>query len=392
MKYCILFLLCASFIIIASGQNKMVKSKEFYQSLHCTKSSWIIVSGIKVNNSEKEYRFILDTGSTDSSISEELCSVLGIKKVGTNSVSDGTTKQLIDYGVANINIAGIDFDNVQVDIINLAYLNNFECDIDGIIGLNLMKQCAWKITKDSIIISNRIKNFDLRNYEKLKFSVDNSPKVRIELLRNYQSDVLLDLGDNNLFTINYESAKYLRKDKKNTGKGLHSSTTFGNKETQTAEIFKPSGSFIFYKTKMILPDIIAEVNYDIDGSDVIGAGILDYFNFIIDFSKEELFAEQNRNIIDNDRLDTFGFTCVVENNHVIVGFLWDNSSAQKAGIKLNDEIYSINNLSFDNILQLSTCEIYNQIRQELKKETILLKIRDQGGKEKIYELKKERIL
>lgn len=76
----------------------------------------------------------------------------------------------------------------------------------------------------------------------------------------------------------------------------------------------------------------------------IGMGLLNRFDFIIDFQGATLFLKPNRSFSDNFEYDMSGFKVDKVNGAYVVNFVQENSPAKRAGLQAEDRILSINDL------------------------------------------------
>ena len=365
-------LLCLQSRDILGIDQAQVQTKEFYQTILLLKEEgYVIVPNIRINNSTKTYNFIFDTGSSTTSLSKRVADELNLTPMGNDSVSDGIYIHYDDYTYVDIKINGVCFEKTKSHIIDFSAINNTLCEVDGIIGVNLMKACIWQIEEDTITLTNEIKNLKKSSYEKQKFHLSSVPIIKVGLRNNMECEMILDLGDNTLIAFNEESVPYIRKRGTIKGWGQYYSTVYGQSEKDTFEKFQPSEPLIIGKTP--LNEIVADINYDNNtrlGN--IGSELLDYYNIIIDFPKKRLYTKQISTKYENQKLETFGFKYKLLGNKLFITYLWSNSPAQQAGIKIGQEIKQINGINVSDLTKVEPCESYKILENIFDKKSVTI--------------------
>lgn len=106
---------------------------------------------------------------------------------------------------------------------------------------------------------------------------------------------------------------------------------------------------------------------------ILGAEIINRFNFIIDYSNKVLYLQPNR--MYDLPIDTkvFPFRLVEEDNKVVVQHIIDHTDAAKQGIKAGDEILEVNRQPVKDLLWVK-----EQIK--LSEGAVHLKIRNANNK------------
>lgn len=350
----------------------------------------LLVQDIQINNSNKSYNFIIDTGSSFCSISKDVAQEFNINVTKNDVFFDGLNEYRVDYSYFHIKIKGYDFGNIRCDIIDIPNILPFCKHIDGIIGGNLLKDFVWKITNNKITFSKKIKNFDIKKYTKHKLDLlKNVPYLKkLKIKNNIQSDILFDLGDNTLFSVGKETQKYIRKTCKTIGYGSMFTTICGDIPNDTISRFRLESPLIIGGVPLY--NIIGESNFDMFGG-TIGSLILIYCDIIIDYNKKRFYLYQKKPF-DDDLFKTFGFKYKINTKYAEIIFLWNTSQVNKQGLSLGDKILSINNINIENLLKtMPICELYKIIDFELEKNIISLKVKSANNNIKECVLHKENL-
>jgi len=85
---------------------------------------------------------------------------------------------------------------------------------------------------------------------------------------------------------------------------------------------------------------------------IIGNNILERFDVIFDFKNSNVYFKPNKNFNNAFAHDKFGFLYVdrfkTMKSWIVTG-LFENSSAEKSGLKIDDRIISVNNIPVEKI-------------------------------------------
>ena len=359
----------------------------------------IVVKNVSINGSKKKYNFLFDTGSNLTYISKKIADEIKFIPTIKDSVSDGYTSKLLDFGKVEIDIKDVCFKDVYVGIDES--VNNELLCIDGIIGFNLISKSIWKIdlSKNILLFTDDLKNIkDKEEYYSQKiFIIHSLPYVVCGFENIYRATMLFDLGDNSTIYL-YSSYDFLTKRGKifkSSGINITQSSFSTEIDTLITAEKIMFNKFNFGKTtkkraenlENFLKYPVADIE-NINTSNVIGAGILDYYSLIMDFPHKKIYTRLFNNQFE---LSSYGIAIGYFNKHYEVLLVWENSPAQKQNIKPGDIILQINNLDLQNFSHNPPCILNKNIEEELKKDTIELRIKNVNDKVKIYTLTKENI-
>lgn len=338
------FSVCGGEVVKGGGSN------EFYYPVAFEKyHRLLLITEVKINGSSKFYRFIFDTGSSDCAVFGELANDLKIKSSEKHSVTDGTISCDIEYTKLDFQISGICFKNIQTDILENE-TDNFLCGIDGIIGANLIKKCAWEISSKGIHISNSIKNIDTDLYTMQKVKMGTVPIVSAAFGSQYGGNVLFDLGYAGFFAIHQNDIKYISKKDILLGCGSYFHTMMTDREIEkdTIRVFKPKYDFVFGEDTVYNSIIDVCCDSDLEMS-LLGSQILDYYDVLLDFGKRRLYTKQRKKEYLSACYNSFGLRYSFVDRHVLISFIWDKSSAKNRGLKLGQEIEEVNGITISDI-------------------------------------------
>lgn len=349
----------------------------------------LIVIKVKLNGSDKEFEFILDSGAPVSIILGEAFEHSKAKTVMTYKVSDSqgnTTRN--DYVMLNVEIGDLLFKDVFA-----AYSANASEYISciaagGLIGADLMQTANWQIdfANKQIVISDLKKSSlpDLKDYQKVSFSkrapfgampwLTVLPGLTVDLKVNGElfKNVLVDLGSSGTLDLRKTATtdKAFKNEPKEVMMGITSFGLFGT-PAQTDTTFYYTSSSI-YMEKINFNN--HAIHIDKQNISLLGTGIFSDYTMFIDFRKKNLYLKpvikENKTADEKD----FGFSPIYDSKSrtCYVGNLYEGASAMKAGLKLRDTIVEINNeklQAFNNYCEFK--KWYLKIRSQ---EVVMLKI------------------
>lgn len=329
----------------------------------------IIINNVQLAGSSKTYNFILDSGSEYSFISTEIADEIGFTGDFPEEITDGYDKQKVQLGFANFKLGTVEFNHVGVGIMNNSQMEKI-CDIDGYIGYNLMKSCIWQLGTEKILITDNIKNIkNIHNYNKQKLF--KGPTVEAGFTNGFNSTMLFDLGDNGTVEIQESRIELIKKKEIATGIGILYTTGLGagNKNERSVHKLLKVPSFKFGNS-LVNNMIVYTDNSPHLPIDVIGAGILNYFKIVLDFPKKQIYSLNVLDEYKNEGFKTHGFKYNIVKNQMIVSYVWNNSPAQKAGLKVGDNITRLNELNITDLSDFDNCEKYNKINSIMAIDTI----------------------
>jgi tetratricopeptide (TPR) repeat protein len=145
-------------LYVPDGENKSIVSFESFDNRPILR--------VRINGGKKEFRFVLDTGSGMSVISEETAARLGLKPVAQGGLAravGGGGRFLIVYGfLSSLEIGDVKVSNVPV-YIRRFYDNNVP--VDGYLGLSVISKFIATVDYEdltfSLVRESEADSFDL---------------------------------------------------------------------------------------------------------------------------------------------------------------------------------------------------------------------------------------
>ena len=346
----------------------------------------LIVIKAKLNDSDKEFEFIVDSGAPVSVVFKEAREASKAATVMTYGVSDsqGNTTQS-EYLMLNIGIGNSVFKDI-LTVYSPEPSEILTCIADGgLIGADLMQTANWEIdfAHKKIIISDFKSSLpDLKDYQRVSFSkrspfpfiswLNVLPGMTVNLNVNGQrfKDVYVDLGSSGAITLpkNDVTEKLFEKDSREVLMGYSSFGLLGAEMDTTS---------YYYSSNMYVGNInLNDHSIDISNHNqsLIGTGIFSDYSMIIDFRKKDLYLQpidslKNKSV---DRTE-FGFYMLYDasSSKCYVASIYDGSSAAIAGLQLNDTITAINQQEIPVFTDL--CAFREWSRELSKQDKLLVK-------------------
>lgn len=238
LTFCLLINSCVNSKIISTLNSGNVVEKSYSVDIpYKIKNGLIIIEAELKGN---KYNFLLDTGAP-TVISHHLFNKLGLKFEGKQNVSDfnSDTTALNFTLIDNINIAGVNFQNIGASVYDLEE-DHFKClNIEGIIGANLMKSTIWDFNFPENIITIKDKmtfgKESLKDVYRTKFFVgyDKTPSIISKINGNKVLNTIIDLGYNGGVNISNRVYEKLTDIKSIQAKGIHNVGIYGQEIHET---------------------------------------------------------------------------------------------------------------------------------------------------------------
>lgn len=366
-----------------SLKTSALTSRNFQDSFKFSLTNWILVKA-KLNGTQQEQTFILDTGSP-CTYSFKTSDELNLKTKKLMRLGSYKT----DYGFADAQIGNIAYQNLQFLAMD-AMLFEWQ-KVSGIIGVNAMQNSIWEINfKDTFItVSDTLAHFtNIKNAFKVKFNPFNEQQTPVIKLTINNTDTLLafiDTGEPGFIKFNSdfdvktikekqpESVKTAYYDINDQGKKLKSKSIYEREYIKLNSL--KVGDFELESS------IVERVNL-YKGKNLVGLGFLKNFIVTIDFKNHDLYLKPLEKSHFLKNIDSFGFDCFKRNGFLEVDKVYRGSLAEKAGIKCGDKITKVNNQDIKDLDEETLQSLYDELPSNKE---IILKFKD---KEKEIVLKK----
>jgi predicted aspartyl protease len=372
--------------------GSVVQSNEYFY--HFEMIGHAIILKMKINNSEKEYNFIFDTGAItvlDKKVAEDLkipvLSHVGAEDSQNNKSSFDVCKidkvQLGDIIVKDLGSAVMDCQFITKIL---------EYPIDGIIGNNFMKFFKIKLDYQSqtLSFSNQLSPVkSVTNAYLIPFDMNMSDGFAPSFPCNINSSFVvrgkIDTGFDGLISMPEDEVK-----KNNI---LENTSYIKAKGSTSMGAFSSNSYDCMFRIKSMAIDSLKLSNLVSTitpgkGEMLIGKEFLSRFIIEINYPARQLLLVSRNNISFPDNRFGLGIAAIKSDSGIykIVG-IWETSPADKAGLSIGDEIIEINSIKSQNISYVQ----YHRMLDDEKLEDFRLLVKNKQGI-KTIELKKEILL
>lgn len=336
-------------------QNGTLKQTNFVEQIPFNFENGLPL--VTVNIEGINYNFLLDTGAP-TVITPKLAKFLNLS-LATNSKtgdSQGNVKKQDFVVIKNIQIGNINFENTGAAVIDLHQNLTMKClNYDGIIGANLMSKAIWEIDypNKSIKITDKKEKLDIsKNAISIDFTtkIQKTPLVVIKIGNKIENKVTFDTGAKGNFNLTVSNFSTEIKNLKSIVQiGKSSTGIYGNGASNKTQFLKIQDLTLgnFNVKNQI-------VRFDENDTNLVGNDFFRFFKIVINWNENKIYMTK---IIEFDsvKLEVFGFTTKFISNKCTVSSLYLNSQAEKAGIKLGDEILKVNEIDFKNLSENQIC-------------------------------------
>ena len=331
----------------------------------------------KINDS-KELNFILDTGAI-TIIDEKIAHELSLENGIALPSPDTLRNTFISKNKVRIILGELYVDEFIPLITDLPNATSSEPSLDGFIGsdflrffsltINYQKQELILTTK-KIVPSKPFYKIAMQRYFPLGF-----PMIEGTINDTHKTQMIIDTGSP--FSIVCPLSMIENSNIFANQTVLKSNGTFMKWPSTTAEYnYLSYANVLEFEDFRLnnIPIFFAEIHPPLSSSALIGKDFLHNFITTIDYINNEIALEplQNENV---ENLFSLGLGVKMEEDKLIVRGVWQNSPAEKHGIKVNDEIIKINEFQTS---ELSLEEV-NKILKNDKIIEIVLQIKNDKG-------------
>jgi hypothetical protein len=327
----------------------------------------LITFDLTINCSDKKSKFLFDTGAAilviDSTIAKNNNLKIISKQIITGAYGEKVYNIIL---IDSLTIGDIILKNVVGMVDNLK-----KFDVDGIIGNDVLKNYVTKIDYDNkkFIFYNQIAECKDLYTGKIVFDlVEGLPVTEISIKLKtgefFTGKVIIDSGASPYFLISSKLTNDNNLLSKFNPKLLTGSKTLTT--SYHTEFISAIDTLFFYNTFVDVPIIIPtsstgaleNSNYSLG---ILGNGIIKKYNWIIDYSSKIAYLQKNKFFNQEFNYPNTNFSIKSENQKLYFHIIQPNSDEEKAGIKSNFEIISVNKLKIDELSKIKQLfKIQNQ--------------------------------
>ena len=309
-------------------------------------NKWIVVTVKLDGQTNKEYKFIFDTGAI-TMVEPEV-----MKELNLTPLMDFTTTDLngVKRPVSLINIKKMTLGNrtfTKVGALSASAQNNlFKCyGIDGIFGYNLLERAVFRLNfAENILTISRQLNINRKDdFNSAKLTTDWRRVMYLELeTRDRKVKAVLDTGAPNYILLN----KSLQTDFDNSHL-LRQKLQYIN--AANSSVLETLSIYEVHNLKLSSLELNKDLLIFLDNQNLIGNGFLKGFEEVIIHAKQKKLYLSKKELNKKAQHKLLNFN-IGYNNHAvrITGLAIDNEFRKK-GIEIGDHVIRINNVSTSDI-------------------------------------------
>jgi hypothetical protein len=342
---------------VAQSGLKEVVDFEYVSGLICIKA--------RLNDEKEERRFILDTYSP-CLLREGLLSIPGLDVLdATKDLGgkfEGTPMKALFPRFSKVTIGGVVFEDIGAMVMSESSGNAVAALLrDGLIGANLMRHCLWQIDFEhkTITLTDRKEALEgLENAIRIPFQpkpVQYSPDVEVLLDGGEKATLQFDTGATGFLGLLTPSLKSLVESGKSrawTARLDRFIEEPGSPGIETHHFLRvPSlqlGSGAF---KSLPVAILDPSRSELMNRGNLGLEFMKNFIVTFDWTSSTIYLTPIAGREPKRNIRTFGFTYACRDGALRVSSLYAGSPAEKAGLRIDSPILSINGKSVDRLTE-----------------------------------------
>jgi predicted aspartyl protease len=304
----------------------------------------LIYVKVRINESEKEYNFVLDTGAGATVISKNVAESLGLKVESKVNATDATNNsQNVDLvTLKSLKMGEVAVNNCGAIIIDLGNVESYGLKFDGCIGTNFLKLFIVNIDNENehVTFSTKqsyLENLNIDKFLNFTYSEGHLPLIKVKLADGTLVDAVVDTGMvGSVLPIPIKNLdqfqSYLNcKLVKSQG------STFGSAFSSSNGIYSRLNEIWIDDNQVRnLPIVFCDTDYL-----YMPNGLLSHYNMIINYPKRKMFLIPIKDKPFETNILTFGFMAQTgaDGKRYIVG-IYEGSPAEKNGLKVGDQVIS----------------------------------------------------
>lgn len=349
-----------------------------------------IILETRLQSNDKS-NFLLDLGSPisiifiDSTASEHSYgkSISNKKQKATSADGKRLMREYLDWGTITTN-----WFKIENSVLSTIYRNDpYDCNnLEGIWGADIFAQDI-KGKRNKILLikmqDSTLRILDklppLENWTKLntRFNMLSHIKILTSVNKN-KTKVFFDTGfSGSLILKNSVFRDIQSQDKKSIS---NTQIVYGHLHSSLAGSAAPDTAYTKVMKLLLGPGLQIDSVQIVTTPNMIvnamGMDLIKRFNILVDYQKQNLYLQPNPayTLPEKNIFQQFGFKArSVENEKLIVVNMAAGSPAEKVGLKIGDQILSINNIRVDEINPCETYRTFEELSCESTGNVIIVK-------------------
>ena len=392
--FLLLFLLgCTPFNRVKSYRwlnNAKLKSDSFYQEIPFELRFDIPVFKVHLGENDAPFHFMFDSGGHTVLSEKAIQQTTGIKK--KSYIDLGDAHLVVDradiYALSKLKIGNTQFKNIGFGQFDFTESGLFNClGIDGTLGPNILKKGIWHFdyTNKKIIFTDDLSKIQgIEQATQIPVMTNFALKPWLDFtLDGVTRKAILDLGATSVFIIPPKDISLMQENHPFVYKSNNRNVAGNSEMVTNSYIFKLDHIQI---GDFALQSVLAATEQALEEY-ILGVRLLEYCDITFNIPQKEIYLHPRQGNSPKTEINTFGFSFDFEDGQLVVGALYANSPAQKAGIRAGDVVTKVNGQSY---AFSDYCDFLNNFELGNLSELNLEIIRD--GNVLNFKLKKAKVL
>jgi len=307
-----------------------------------------IVVPARLNDAAQDDELIVDSGAP-LTLSAALVRRLALPTAGHVSIAgpEGGLRSVAVTRVARLDVAGVAFEDVAGVVAWVEPPSPLACfSRSGLLGASVLRTAIWQIdfAARELTVTNELGRLDhIAAGACIPFTrgdTAGSPRIAARINATPDVSLLIDLGFNGSLAIPadlYERTGNATTTDMPRGSGAASATVLGQRATSSRIGYLREvqiGSLFLEDFPVVTGDAVSDFH--------VGVDFLRHFIVTIDWQHDDLYLERRAPTAAlYPRFESYGFVPSMQGDELVVGFLWNDSSAARAGMRLGDRLVRI---------------------------------------------------
>lgn len=330
----------------------------------------LIVVKTKINGSDKDYNFVVDTGAGICILDKTIVDEVGAKKTGQANVTDTSnlSNQQNQYTVQSINVGGVEFGEMPVldmDLRGMSAVGGMK--IDGIIGDSFLrffcvqidykkKQLTFSLSAAKTPGKYFVKTKPQPMFQTITVPITIDKKPIEAVLDTGSSSFVVPIGYLQKLGYPASECRYLRNTTNDsvlaTGKGVSkdmvmrvSSLGFGN-----------------FNLRHFILDSYGNADNSEKLDTLLGYNFLSKFKVIIDYPRNTVMLTPNDDAVFPTNTENFGITVGPnQKGELIIQSIFEGCAADKQGANVGDVITKVNDKNLTDYTPAELMKLFNDV-------------------------------
>ncbi|MCB9282817.1 MAG: aspartyl protease family protein [Lewinellaceae bacterium] len=395
-------LILLTMVIVLSGCGTAGKVRQLLQEGTLSKNEYRVTLNFEERNGllivpvtigGKVRHFLLDTGAPNL-ITSALASELGMQAGLTYKVGDahGRAQPLSFVRVDSLRISDLTFYGTGAIVSDFSASPELECvGVEGIIGANLLAKTFLQIDypNSKIVLASHLDSLQI-DTAALRWtftsSAQRTPQVVLRANGVPLGPLTVDTGATGWMAAPKSAFARVR-----DNGPLQVRRTYGSASIGLYGDARKDTLFRTWVTDLTMPDstalLPAAIDFSAASTGQIGNAYLRQFVLSFDWRTNQLYLSPSG--VSNEKdLVTFGFNPLFRNDQLLVSLVWQDSQADREGIRPGDRVLFMNGMDCINFDKKAYCRflIDQQMGKNWEELDLLI---EQGGTTRRIKLKKE---